>query len=68
MHVANNLSVWKMRVAGLQRSKWFLLVDLLGSMQSNIFYQSLKYLTAEDLGKGIIYYTLKREKHTLEIM
>ena len=68
MHVANNLRIWKMRVAGPQRPNWFFLVDFLGTMWSNIFYQSLKCLTSEDLGKGVIYYILKRENCTLEIM
>lgn len=49
----NNLSVWDLKELGPQEPNEFFLVDFLVTMWSNVFYQSLKYLTSEDLGKGV---------------
>lgn len=38
MHVANNLSVWKLREVRPQRLNWFFLVDFLVTVCSNLFF------------------------------
>ena len=46
---SNNLSVWDLRKVGSQQLNWFFFV----TKWCNIFYQHLKYLISEDLGKGV---------------
>lgn len=48
---SNNLCVRELKEVRPQELNWFFLVGFLVTSWSNIFYQSLKYLTSEDWGK-----------------
>lgn len=48
----NNLNVWELKEVGSQKQNEFL-VYFVVTLWFNTFYQSLKYLTTEDLGNGV---------------
>lgn len=47
-----NLNVWELKEVGSQKQNEFL-VYFVVTLWFNTFYQSLKYLTTEDLGNGV---------------
>ena len=57
---SSRLSVWDLKEVGTQESNGVFLVGFLVVMWTNIFYQSLKYLKSEDLGKGSLHISFKR--------